>query len=181
MCVFVAHSRGAIVSSIFEEDILNAEEESKEARDDFVEQRLEKEKDFFKTTTIHLSIYSPFSMKHGLDIKKMKLKTMEDMATKVRVSSGNKKTAEYRQQGNIALQLLVLSQNPHIDVDLEELLKYPLTPVPSSIGTIQGGLAKNEKSKGFKYIIEGTDVAAELPPRDKSTLFIEDGNAIFHI
>ena len=30
-------------------------------------------------------------------------------------------------------------------------------------------------------MIEGTDVAAELPPRDKSTLFIEDGNAIFHI
>ena len=86
---------------------------------------------------------------------------------------------EYRQQGNIAFQLLVKSQCQEPKVDLAEMLKYPLTPVPYSIGTADGFLAKNEKSKGFKYLMKDTDMATP-PPQDQTLLVIEDGNALFH-
>ena len=51
-------------------------------------------------------------------------------------------------------------------------------PVPSSIGTPDGSLAKTDKSKGFHYLTKGIG-DAEI--QDKSmTMYIEDGNATFY-
>ena len=51
-------------------------------------------------------------------------------------------------------------------------------PVPSSIGTADGFLAKTDKSKGFHYLTKGIE-NAEI--RNKSmTMYIEDGNATFY-
>ena len=75
----------------------------------------------------------------------MNLKTMEDMGKKVKVKSSKNKMVEYRQQGNIAMQLFVQSQRPDIQIDLGDLMQYPLTPVPFSICTADGCLAKTDK------------------------------------
>ena len=51
-------------------------------------------------------------------------------------------------------------------------------PVPSSIGTADGFLAKTDKGKGFHYLTKGIE-NAEI--RNKSmTMYIEDGNATFY-
>ena len=57
------------------------------ARETFITDRLEKHDKFFEP------------------IKRMNLKTIEDMGKKVKVKSSKNKMLEYRQQGNIAMQL----------------------------------------------------------------------------
>lgn len=144
-----------------EDDILQAEQRGKIAKDKFVTERIKTHDKFFEP------------------IKKMNLRTMEDIGKKVKLKSSKNKEIQYRQQGNVAMQLLVQSQNPEINIDLAEILKYPLTPVPFSIGTADGSLAKTDKSKGFKYLTEGLDITA-APATDKTVIMIEDGNALFH-
>ena len=80
--------------------------------------------------------------------KRMNLKTMEDMGKKVKVGTAKNKMVEYGQQGNIAMQLLGTSQTPELNIDLADLMRYPLTPAPFSIGTADGCFAKTDKSKG---------------------------------
>ena len=61
----------------------------------------------------------------------------------------------YRQQSNIAFQLLnVRAQEPPEKIELKELVKYPLMPVPSAIGTVDGFLLKTSKAKGFQFLNE---------------------------
>ena len=101
------------------------------------------------------------------------------MGKKVKVRSSKTKMLEYRQQGNIAMQLLVQSQRPDILIDLRDLMQYPLTPLSFSIGTADGCLAKSDKSKGMKYLINGIYLA-NPPAQEKGPLIVEDGNALFH-
>ena len=42
---------------------------------------------------------------------------------------------EFKQHSNIALQLLVKSQQGNLGVDVKELMAFQLTPVPYSLGT----------------------------------------------
>ena len=109
----------------------------------------------------------------------MNLKTMVDMGKNVKVKTANNKIVEYRQQGNVAMQLLVRSQTPELKIDLADLMKYPLTPVPFSTGTADGCFAKTDKSKGLKYLLDKTD-SVNVAPQDETVLLIEDGNALFH-
>ena len=154
-------SSGARVPKDHENDILSAELRGKQAKDKFIQERLEKGEDFFEP------------------IKGMNLKTMEDMGKNVKVKTANNKIVEYRQQGNVAMQLLVRSQTPELQIDLADLLKYPLTPVPFSIGTADGCFAKTDKSKGLKYLLDKTD-SVNVAPQDSTVLLIEDGNALFN-
>ena len=78
------------------------------------------------------------------------------------------------------MQLLVQSQRPDIQIDLGDLMQYPLTLVPFSIDTADSCLAKTDKSKGMKYLID-RKYLANPPAQDKGLLIIEDGNALFHI
>ena len=45
----------------------------------------------------------------------------------------------------MAAQLLVQSEQMDVPLDLKMVLSHPLTPVPYSIGTVDGFLAKNDK------------------------------------
>ena len=74
--------------------------------------------------------------------RRINLKTIEDMGKNVKVKPVNNKKVEYRQQVNVAIQLLVRSQTPELQIDLADLLKYPLTTVPFSIRTADGCFAK---------------------------------------
>ena len=124
-------SSGAPMPEKIENDVLCAEALGEEHRRKFVEERLAEKKDFFQP------------------IKRLNLKTMTDSSSKsIKLQSASKnKEVEYKQQGSIALQLLMLAQNPETNIPLEEVLKHPLTPVPSSLGNPDGSMAKNEKSK----------------------------------
>ena len=76
----------------------------------------------------------------------------------------------------MAFKLLVKSQTQKLD--LQELMRYPLMPVPSAIGTPDGHLLKTDKSKGFHSLVK--DIKDASVPSDQETMYIEDGNAIFH-
>ena len=117
-------SSGTRVPKDHENDILSAELRGKQAKETFIQERLEKDENFFEP------------------IKRMNLETMEAMGKNVEVKTANNKIVEYRQQGNVAMQLLVRSQTPELKIDLADLMKYPLTPVPFSIGTANGCFAK---------------------------------------
>ena len=104
---------------------------------------------------------------------------MSAMHTSVKVTTSKNKTIEYKQQGNVAFQLLVKSQQTADKMDLRKLLTYPLVPVPYSIGLPDNLLAKTDKAKGLHYLIKDLD-DANIPEDPKSCMIIEDGNAIFH-
>ena len=151
---------GAAASDEVTEAMMNAEEIGKAAKEQFINERLEKNERFFEP------------------IKRQKLKRLCDMNKKTTVMTSKNQVVELKQQGNIALQLLIKLQRQDETVDLKELMSYPLMPVPSSIGTPDGFLAKTDKSKGFHYLIKGIE-DAEI--REKSmTMYIEDGNATFY-
>ena len=110
-------------------------------------------------------------------VKKMHLKTMGDSKKSVKLTTAKNKVIEYRQQGNIFLQLLIRSQEG-MKVEFEDLMKYPLTPIPYSLATADGFFNKTDKSKGFHYLIK--DVENSPIPSPETCLIIEDGNAVFH-
>ena len=76
----------------------------------------------------------------------------------------------------MAIQLLVKSQT-HGQVNIEELMKYPLSPVPYSLGTLDGHMTRTDKAKGMNHLLKGANDAPF--PSDAKTLLIQDGNAVF--
>ena len=85
--------------------------------------------------------------------------------------------AQYKQQANIVFQLLPLSQEQSQKIDMRKLMKYPLMPVPSSIGTPEAYLLKTDKSERFTCLTKELDNLTMLS--DAQTLNVEDGSAIF--
>lgn len=76
---------------------------------------------------------------------------MTDMSKKVILKSNQNKVTKYKHQGNVAFQLLVKTQTSGLDMDLKNNMTYQLIPVPSSYGTADGFMAKNDKSTAFHY------------------------------
>ena len=103
---------------------------------------------------------------------------MAQTSKSVKLRSKQNKVTELKQQGNIAFQLLLKSQQGDLDVDLKELLAYQLTPVPYSLGTADGFLVKTDKSALFHILTKNID-SSDTPPED-DLLTVVDGNAAFH-
>ena len=148
-----------LVSVEIERDVTNAEQLGKVAKETFIRKRLVEKDHFFEP------------------IKRTRLKTMGDNKKTVKITTNKNKVIEYRQQGNIMLQLLMRCQEGG-KLEIDELMKYPLTPVPYSLGTANGFLTKTDKARGFHNITKDVDNAAL--PSPATTLIIEDGNAVFH-
>ena len=110
-------------------------------------------------------------------VKKMRLKTMGDSQKSVKLTTAKNKVIEYRQQGNIFLQLLIRSQEG-MKVEIGDLMKYPLTPIPYSLATAYGFFNKTDKSKGFHYLMKYVENSPI--PSAETCLIIEDENAVFH-
>ena len=72
----------------------------------------------------------------------------------------------------------MLLQEQSEKIDMRELMKYPLMPVPSLIGTPDGYLLKTDKSKGFCFLTK--ELNNFTMPSDAKTLNAEDRNAIFY-
>ena len=109
----------------------------------------------------------------------MKLKTMSYSNKVVKLTSTKGQIIRYQEQGDVAFSLLVKSQLLPNPFSLEELMKYTLTPIPHSLGTPDGFMAKTDKSKLMHYIADNV-ADAEIPDEPSDTLFIEDGNALMH-
>ena len=88
------------------------------------------------------------------------------------VKTLSNREAQYKQQANIAFQLLVLSQKQSEKIGMRELMKYPLMPMPD------GYLLKTDKSKGFTYLTKKLDDFTMLS--NAKTLNVKDRNAIFY-
>ena len=84
----------------------------------------------------------------------------------------------YQEQCNLAFQLLVKSQMLDMPIDLKELMHYPLSPVPHALGTPDGFFAKTNKATILHYLLQDRDEEVTYP---KDVLFIQDGNALFHM
>ena len=85
---------------------------------------------------------------------------------------------KYQEQGDLAFQLLVKSQLMTKPISFQELMKYCLTPVPYSLGTPDGFLAKTDKAKMVHYVMSDFLENVLLPINN--CLHIEDGNAFIH-
>lgn len=79
----------------------------------------------------------------------------------------------YQEQSNLAFQLLVKSQIMEMPINLEELMRYPLSPVPHALGSPYGYFATI-----LHHLLQDRD---EEVPYPKDALFIQDGNALFHM
>ena len=153
-------SSGATVPNEIEKDVLRAEEAGRSEKEKFITERLDTREHFFEP------------------VKRLNLKVMADMSKRVTLKSTQNKVTEYKHQGNVAFQLLVKSQEGDLNMVLKQLMTYQLTPVPYSLATADGFLAKTDKTTAFHYLIKTVE-NADSPPVDE-TLLIIDGNASFH-
>lgn len=74
--------------------------------------------------------------------------------------------------------LLIKSQQLDEPIDLDELMRYPLTPVPHSLGTADGFFNKTNKAAMLHFLLEDFPDNGVSQPKD--ALFIQDGNALLH-
>ena len=84
---------------------------------------------------------------------------------------------QYREQSNLAFMLLIKSQHQDEPLNLDELMRYSLTPVPHSLATSDGFFNKTNKAAMLHFLMED---ASEDVPYPKEALYIQDGNALFH-
>ena len=153
-------SSGARVPADVEKDVMHAITVGNEQKEKFINERLEKKTGFSDP------------------IKNLKLKTMAVTTKTVKLKTSDRKLVEYKQQSNIAFQLMVKAQLSGGQLNLREIVKFSLTPVPYSIGTSDNFFAKTDKSKGLHYLLR--DVDNTQPPGTSKTLVVEDGNAVFY-
>ena len=73
--------------------------------------------------------------------------------------------------------LLIKSQHQDEPLNLDELMRYSLTPVPHSLATSDGFFNKTNKAAMLHFLMED---ASEDVPYPKEALYIQDGNALFH-
>ena len=145
---------GAAVSLNIESGIMNAELSGTATKEAFISGRLRRAN------------------------QKANQKTFADIGKASVVKTSSNYKVQYKEQANVAFQLLVLSQEQSEKIDMRKLIKYPLMPVPLSIGTPDGYLLKTDKSKGFNYLTKELDDFTM--PSDAKALNVEDGNAIFY-
>ena len=104
------------------------------------------------------------------------MKTFKSGATRVKAKAAENKIIAYKQHSSMAIQLLVKSQT-HGQVNIEELMKYPRSPVPYSLGIPDGYMTRTDKAKGMNHLLQSDNDAPV--PSDTKTLLIRDGSAPF--
>ena len=128
-------SSGAPVPLDVEKDLLAAEQVGEESKMKFTHERLEQKVGFFEP------------------IKQLKLKSFQTASKTVMIKSKNK-LVEYKQQSSIMIQLLVRAYESNVS-QLEEMVKFPLSPVPYSIGTADGYLQEYFFKTTYSHFIGG--------------------------
>ena len=70
-----------------------------------------------------------------MPVKRLNLKTLEDVNKMSKQSSSKNQIIRYKEQGTIALKLLIETQNQDIHLNMKDLMSYPLTSMPFSLAT----------------------------------------------
>ena len=151
-------SSGKPASAKVQENLLNYVDTGERAAESFIQKRLVEK-----------------TIKFQDPMKKLNLHTFNSMAVVKSLSSSKKKTIQIKAERNLLGRLLLLSQEN--DISLEKLFKYPLSPIPWSLATADGGLVKTDKSK-LMHHLESLVPAAVSPTLENCT-YIIDGNALF--
>ena len=107
-------------------------------------------------------------------ITRRKFKTFSSMEKCQKMRSSRNKVVEIRAERNVFAQLVLLSMEH--DIDLELALSFQLGPVPWALATADGSPVKSDKSK-LLHNLEGTIVPSDQPAIQDS-VYICDGNAI---
>ena len=84
----------------------------------------------------------------------------------------------YQEQSNLAYQLLVKPKIMEMPINLEELMRYPLSPICHALGSPDGYFAQTNKATILHHLLKNRD---EEVPYPKDALYIQDGNALFHM
>ena len=136
----VSLSSGSIASSALKEDLLKAEEKGKSTLVSFVQDRLTSSAvGFFET------------------LPRLKLGKFGEVKKTVN-QGGN--SFVLRADRNLFARLLVIGQSRQID--LRDLLTHELGPVPWSLATYDGSLAKTNKSVLAKLLEDGVEILPNL-------------------
>ena len=136
----VSLSSGSIASSALKEDLLKAEEKGKSTLVSFVQDRLTSSAvGFFET------------------LPRLKLGKFGEVKKTVN-QGGN--SFVLRADRNLFVRLLVIRQSRQID--LRDLLTHELGPVPWSLATYDGSLAKTNKSALAKLLEDGVEILPNL-------------------
>ena len=92
-------------------------------------------------------------------IKRQKLRTFDSEGAKVKKKSTDRKIVEMKMERNLFGKLLCVGLEKQID--LRELLRYPLTPIPLSLCHLDGILRSTQKSELMKTL---DNIVVSLPP-----------------
>lgn len=139
----VCMSSGSVASISIKEDLLTARKKGTDALTTFVEGRLLSNNTGFYDT-----------------LSKLKLGTFSDARKKTSVNKDGK-TVILKADRNLFARLLVIGQSRKMD--LRELLVHELGPLPWSLASFDGSLAKTNKAVLSKLIEDGVESQQHLP------------------
>ena len=149
-------SSGYVASESMKQDLLLAKEKGTTALTAFIEERLVKTSTgFFQT------------------LPKLKLGSFRDAQKKTSVAAGDRNVI-IRADRNLFARLLVIGQSRQMD--LKDLLTHELGPLPWSLASSDGSLAKTNKAILSKELESGIECLSNLP--DVTTAVIIDAMAL---
>ena len=149
-------SSGYVASESMKADLLLAKEKGTTALTAFVEERLvTNSTGFFQT------------------LPKLKLRSFRDAQKKTSVTAGDRNFI-IRADRNLFARLLVIGQSRQMD--LKDLLSHELGPLPWSLASSDGSLAKTNKAILSKLLENGVECLPTLP--DLTTAVIIDAMAM---
>ena len=137
-----------------EEDLLVAYDKGEEAMTAFIKKRL---------TTNEVPFYDP--------IPKLKLATF-DSVTLAPVKIGGREVM-LKADRDLFARLLVVAQTR--DMDLREVFRYSLGPIPWSLASADGSLCKTNKAKLLESLVKRVEPAEDVTP---TAALIVDGMAV---
>ena len=144
---------GATASEHLEQDLLTAHDRGKEAAMAYIQKRLvSNEVGFYDT------------------LSKLKLGNFTSVTKAVKISGTD---VMLKADRNLFSRLLVIAQTR--DMDLREVFKHSLGPLPWSLSSTDGTLGKTDKSKLLELLTNQVEPAEDVPP---TAAWIVDGMAI---
>ena len=149
---------GCPATTAVEADLLHYTTKGEEAAAEFVEARLNDK-----------------SVEFHAPMKKMKLKTFADMAVTKKIPTSKQKTVTIRAERNLLGQLLILAHSHNIS--FEKLFKFLLSPIPWSLATADGSLAKTQKAQ-LMHVLESEGQQEATVIDFEKSVFVIDGNAL---
>lgn len=148
---------GVVASEAVATDLCDAYDKGRNAASSFIQTRL---------STNDVSFYEP--------LRKLNLKTFTSLTRTKSVKVGNQNVV-LKADRNLFARMIVVAQARNLD--LREVLKHSLGPIPWSIAEVDGSFAKTKKSK-MSEVLEKNVPPAERVPDD--AVWIIDLMALLH-